>query len=293
MKWVCLCFLVATVNQCLGQTKTSIEKWGRAAINLDCRPSKNLLPDTKISEFRIGSALFLLYNNVHYLITARHVVEDKEEINSAFTKDPDPICYKIFVVERGDSVARYREDVMLTDLGGEPLNKRTYIFSREADDIAVISLRTKRDFVDRLLAKGYVPVSVDDIDTNCSLVQDQKITALGFPGDLFETGRQASITLGQFATKSPVASMPVITEGTVGDIGLEKNTFVGNIFVTKGNSGGPVISDDKLVGIVSRQITTFKRVAPGEFGYYRSRQFHFIKSSLILPLVERLDKAKR
>lgn len=275
------------------QVKDSIiEKWCKAVINLDCRPSKNLLPDNRVSEYKIGSAIFLYYKNNYYLVSARHVLEDKEEINRAYTKDPDPICYKIFVVERGDSLAGYSDPVMLMNLGSET-SRRPYIFSSDEDDIAVVSLKYHTAFTEALLNKGYVPITLDDINVSCSIEPDQKIMAIGFSGDLFDNGRLANITLGQFASKSPLPSLPVVTEGTIGDIRPEKNTFVGNIFATKGNSGGPIISDNKLVGIVSRQITTFKRVSEREFGYYRSRELHFIKSSMILPLVERLNREHR
>lgn len=265
-------------------------KWCKAVVNLDCRPSKNLLPQNVTAAYKIGSAVFLNYENEYYLVSVRHVLEDKDEINSAFTKDPDPICYKIFVVPRGDTISKFPEGIdeqlVLLNLGEARSDQRTYIFSAGDNDVAVISLKNQKLFVEALFAKGYVPITIDDIDVDCSIAAGQKIAAFGFPGDLFESGRQPNITLGQFASRSPVASLPVITEGTIGDVRNGRSSFTGNIFVTKGSSGGPIVSNNKLVGIVSRQITGYK-------GYYKKRELHFIKSSLIMPLVEKLHKERR
>lgn len=267
-----------------------ISKWCKAIINLDCRPSKNLLPENYTPAYKIGSAVFLEYENGYYLVSVRHVLEDKDEINLPFTKDPDPICYKIFAVPRGDTVAKFPEGIdenlVLQNLGDGMTEQRPYIFSSGLDDIAVISLRNQKLFVEALFAKGYEPITVDDIDIDCAIVADQKIAAFGFPGDMFETGKQGNITLGQFASRSPVASLPVITEGTVGDVRDGRSSFTANIFVTKGSSGGPVVSDNRLVGIVSRQVTVYK-------DYYKKRELHFIKSSLIMPMVEKLHLQKR
>lgn len=295
MKYLILTCLLASAGRVVSQDTNAlndsvISKWCKAIVNLDCRPSKNLLPENYTPAYKIGSAVFLEYENEYYLVSVRHVLEDKDEINAAFTKDPDPICYKIFAVPRGDTVAKFPEGIdenlVLLNLGDGMPGQRPYIFSSGVDDIAVISLRRQKLFVEALLAKGYEPVTVDDIDIDCAIVGDQKIAAFGFPGDMFETGKQGNITLGQFASRSPVASLPVITEGTIGDVREGRSSFTGNIFVTKGSSGGPIVSENKLVGIVSRQVTVYK-------DYYKKRELHFIKSSLIMPLVEKLHLQNR
>ena len=74
--------------------------------------------------------------------------------------------------------------------------------------------------------------------------------ALGFPIESLVA--QKSIPKALYNWSSVNIAIPLVTKGVISNTGNHSKTFEGNIFVYHGNSGGPIISNNKLIGIISR-----------------------------------------
>lgn len=71
------------------------------------------------------------------------------------------------------------------------------------------------------------------------------------------------------------------------------NLFTGNIFIHNGNSGGPVICNHKLVGIVSSGSVEQKQIINTNLNYYLHRNVNLVKSLLILLYLKTLIIAQK
>lgn len=136
-------------------------------------------------------------------------------------------------------------------------------FSNAGLDLAILSLDNKyamylgdlkyKNLGDYLESKGYLPITIDDLADEPSS-EGSNIFTVGFPG---ATSKVA------FPNLSPVEkqfsaleqSLPVFAFGKVAMLAKELAYFWSDMSIYPGNSGGPVIENGKLVGIVSRQAT--------------------------------------
>jgi hypothetical protein len=221
-----------------------------------------------------GTALFLAHAGHRYLLTARHVVWDersakrelKEEtqkalawpehvrahiLESAVERAQNNIFQIIFRVRSLDEVLAKQEDrQFLMNLGaGGP---SAYTFSDPELDLALISL-DQRDsrFAEELLSVGYAPVSSEDIADGPD-AEGQDAFAIGFPS--------ATSLLGQVSQHPASAhwssshfSLPVASFGRVSMLHPALPFYWVDMSIYPGNSGSPVVSNDRLVGIVSAQ----------------------------------------
>lgn len=303
-----------------------IDKWIKATINIEGRPN---FTDTKeyqgmtkkyfdkiitqdeyvayitraareVSRFT-GTAIFFKYNNKHYLITARHVLENTNPpiYNNS---DTDRVFDIIMLIANGSSLIegntvqhdiQSNDNILLTNYNTGTDYGRPFAFSSKDDDLAILKIDHNefpdgKGFVSTLLKRGYIPIEISDIDTKCDLVKGQEIMALGFTGD-GSVIDQKNLSPAEFNWESDLITLPIVSEGIVANNQSGSNTFSGNIFVYKGNSGGPIISNGKLVGIVSNSTLPIVKTSTSTLNYYRSRNINFIKSSLILPMLEDLE----
>jgi hypothetical protein len=323
MKYL-LFFLIPTF--CLSQNRNntplekSIDKWQKAVIGLETRKfayenidsqktQKTIQEGLKIVKQNIGSAIFLKVDSKRYLITARHVLVDEEMAyqvlkyspNSNMAQDIDKTIYmNIFRIPLENELkgTSANEPVLgeLPLLGAPTYNQRRYVFSTPEIDLAIISLDGGcrfSHFADLLERKGYVPITINDIDTT-ELTIGKDLYCLGFPVLALERIQSLDANIEPYQS-----NLVLNIAATFGKISIPKigtNFFIGDISIGPGNSGGPMISNGKLVGIVSRQSTTAVETDRNEAILGTRTRMPYaisIKTSLIFPLLaEMVNKDK-
>ena len=130
-----------------------------------------------------------------------------------------------------------------------------YTFSTPEVDLAVISLKDPRlqRFSDDLLNAGHEPIGLHDLADGPSS-EGVELVSIGFPEATAVVGEQ-SLHPASAHWASRAVSLPVSSFGRVAMSHPALPFFWADISLYPGNSGGPVIEEDKLVGIVSSQAT--------------------------------------
>ncbi|MEA2045222.1 MAG: serine protease [Euryarchaeota archaeon] len=205
-----------------------------------------------------GTALFMEHESRKYLLTARHVV-DKTMVRrlcnlpiDSYDRDRDSIFSIIFRLPNLDEKISTIPEFLM-NLGAGVSWMSPYTFSSNPDvDLAIISL-DQRDsrFVNELLEHGYRPITSSDISEEPS-AEGGDIYTIGFPDAISVLG-SVSIPPSLLPWSSSSVSLPAYAYGKVSMLHNELSFFWGDISIFPGNSGGPVIENGKLVGIVSKQ----------------------------------------
>lgn len=265
---------------------TIIKKWTNAVINIEVRNK---------GQIASGSAVFLTYNNRLLLLTARHVVHDWTSADS--NKITDMIILVESFTERDikdiyDSARKTYTFVgdfhFLTFGRGTGMR---WAFSSKAVDLAVIDLSNDvpgQSFANTLFIRGYRPIFVQDIDTLCNIKEGDKIMAVGYPVES-EVDTNKAGPLLKF--RSRFVSLPMLTEGTTNGIS-DDLYFDANLFVYHGFSGGPIIKNNQLVGIVHGGYPHPIQKQSGQLPLYLRLQLQLIKSTHIMPLLRQLENMK-
>lgn len=222
-----------------------------------------------------GSAIFLKYNERRYLLTARHVLFDEHSAKSKYkdigSSEQIPadnedyytqsiystIFGIIFRVPSYDEISQdifNRDQSFLMNLGAGTTFTAPYTFSEPDIDLAVVSLDSRDSlFADNLINIGKEPITMDDIGQEPSK-ESAEVFAVGYPSSTALIGnieqRQA-----EAHWSSSFYSLPTFSFGRVSMLHDKLPFFWVDMSIYPGNSGGPVIEGDKLVGIVSGQPT--------------------------------------
>ncbi|EHD0129889.1 trypsin-like peptidase domain-containing protein [Vibrio alginolyticus] len=203
-----------------------------------------------------GSALFLEHKKRRYLVTARHVLLDKTATEKRNLDFP-MIFNMIFRVPSLDEVSNSNEGRIefLMNLGAGLPSHAPYTFSSPELDLAIISLDSRNtDFANQLIQLGYTPMPSDFID-DLPNEEGEDVYTIGFP--------QATSLLGQLKQHSAAKmwsssnySLPVFSYGKVSMTHESLPFYWCDMSIYPGNSGGPVFSGERLVGVVSAQAST-------------------------------------
>ena len=223
-----------------------------------------------------GTAIFFKNENRHYLLTARHVLWDELSANREFEEDlnrmPDSnipfhqyilksnkeraldkifnIIFRVPSLDEATTVQKNKQ--LLMNLGAGSSFSAPYTFSEPNYDLAIISLDSRdQKFTNELLERGFKPITIDDIE-NEPKKEGNEVFAVGFPGATSLVGQQ-KLNLADKQWASSYFSLPVLSFGRVSMLHNDLNFFWADMSIYPGNSGGPVIEDNKLVGIVSAQ----------------------------------------
>lgn len=249
-----------------------------------------------------GTALFFTHEKRRYLATARHVLYDKLSAQRMlellqkgqprrhFAIDESTIFGIIFRRRSLSEVISGSKDLpkFLMNLGAGVSDHAPYTFSEPETDLAVIDLEMRnKDFADELESLGYVPLPASQIKPNPSLIEGQEIAAVGFPVPA-DIG-MLNLNRAEVNWSSSVVSLPIYSFGRVAMRHEALNFFVGDLSIYPGNSGGPVISGEEVVGFVSGQwaIPTESSTEP----QVRIPFARIINSSMLWPLLD-VQKAK-
>jgi hypothetical protein len=292
------------------------EKWKSAIVDLECRKElgenldsqamyKTLREYQRILYQHTGTSIFIEFDSNRYLITNRHVLFDsdaviqKKKFHGSYPVDDDySIFSKIFrVPSESDTSDPSLPDMPLTIMGAVPYSKCNYVYSSPELDLAIISFDASpmyKIFADLLVRRGYRPIHISDIDTS-ELHYGQDLFCVGFANVAF-AGRINWDTIKK-PWNSNLIYDPVFTFGKVAAPSIRKYFFLSDLTIAPGNSGGPVISNNKLVGIISSQAILQVIHKNGDFYpdiYNRYPYAYAIKSSYIFPLLkEMIEKDQR
>lgn len=194
-----------------------------------------------------GTAIYLSDKGKKYLITARHVIYDPGESRNSSV----PRLYRdISIRTPYDYFLKKKvNDASILSTGYGPVSP--FYLSDEITDIGIISLQaaTTSFLIKTLEEDGYTPISLEDMEGAQSVIPGESIAAIGYP-DISKVGVFQKTNDYQ----SNVVVLPVSTFGNIAMAHEQLSYFIGDITVYPGNSGGPVIKHDKLIGIVSGQV---------------------------------------
>jgi len=287
-----------------------VTKWKSAVINLEARKNKwENLDSQRTMSFQeslmplkraTGTAVFLRHDKHRYLITARHMLFDadailqKKKYNQYDSiNDPFSIYLNIMQIQSSEETEEAAKipNIGLGLLGVPSYRESNYIYSTPDMDLAIISLdgNTRYSmFADILEKKGYKPISLTDIDTT-SLNYGDQIVCVGYPSVSF--GGEKTIDSTMLSYYSNYVSNPAFTFGHVANPSIHNYFFLSDLTISPGNSGGPIIKEGKLVGIVSLQGNLNVQDKNGNNymdAFYRFPYGFAIKSAHIIPLLNEL-----
>ena len=231
-----------------------------------------------------GTSLFLIHNGRRYLVTPRHVVHDtlqayrylrnaEDELSPSWStefrethmqsaRDEAETC--IFnILYRVPSLEEFQNDMpqgileFLIGLGDGPYNQRSYTFSDREINLAVISLDPRHTaFAERLLSAGYVPVSTDKI-MDRPRQEGAEIYTVGYPlmPALFD---RLDVEFSERVWNIGFISIPTFAFGRIISLSAEAPYFLCEMNLDSRMVGGPVIEDERIVGIINTQSKTLK-----------------------------------
>jgi len=163
------------------------------------------------------------------------------------------LCYiRIFATdyEGHDYAITVPEFLSHLNLGSSSMSP--YTFSSPEIDLAIISLDQRNPrFADHLIERGYEPISSEDISDETTQ-EGNNVFTVGFPASTSFV-KQLNLKPEEELWSSNFISTPVFTFGKISMLNEQLNFFWTDMSIYPGNSGGPVIEDDKLVGVVSAQ----------------------------------------
>lgn len=269
----------------------NIEKWQKAVIHLE-GAADSLSPEEIIERYRSqnsidqislpsrdirfrGTAIYYADETGRYLLTARHVLRDEDcarrlvvhqmpdwvkKIKSHEELQAEVDRWIFNIIFRVPSLDEYLAgnrpingmDFLMNLQAGVP-SMTPYTFSAPDLDLAVISLNqhVTKLFADSLDKAGYLPISAEDLAITIPSTGD-KIFAAGYPESTSVLGSRP-LSRAEQVWASDGVSQPVLSFGHIGMSHSMLPYFWADISAYPGNSGGPVVSDGKLVGIVSAQ----------------------------------------
>lgn len=277
----------ATDSEKAIKAKQDDEKMMRKVTNgeLSWEEYSNVIRSLGRDERSYGTALYVTQNQNRYLLTARHVLHDalgakhhleesksympvrlEESPTHTDQNDEDYIFEIIFRVpsfeEKRASAAK--SPTFLMNLGAGVPNQRPYTFSNPAIDLAIISLDQSSifsEFGDDLDRNGFRPIDTAKVFDG-PMHEGEQITSIGY---------LHAVAVVEKLKKSPaeanwsseLLSLPVLSFGRVSMLTPFLPFFWGDISIYGGNSGGPVVTNDGLIGIVSEQATIPVEKVPG------------------------------
>lgn len=255
-------------------SSTDIKKWEKAVVNIECRESRytpeeidELIAKEKLQgrleteeeelEKRTAfgretdpvssTAVYLTDKGKKYLVTARHAIfDERESMNTSFPRLFKDISirtpFDYFLKKKVNN-----SSIPSTGYG----SASPFYLSSEVTDIGIISLQASltRYLIETLEEDGYVPITMYDIDSLLDIHAGEEIAAIGYP-DISQVG----FFQRRNDYQSNVVVLPVSTFGNIAMTHKKLSYLIGDITVYPGNSGGPVIKNNKMIGIVSGQV---------------------------------------
>jgi hypothetical protein len=290
-----------------------IKKWELATINIEAatsffmEPSKNAEFQKKKDESNLtsaekkqqlinltrnkfassGTAVFLIYEHIHFLITARHVLEDLNFPTPGFPYN------QIFFPENANiaNSANFTPASLYLMPLDSNLHARNFIWSSKDTDLAIVALDAYplgvSDLPKVLKDRGYEPIQISSIDTGYQSKKGDLTYSIGFP-ELSMLGKKASIDTFEVFQSNDV-TVPIVSVGKILEGKLPSKYVISDVFVYHGHSGGPLIHNNKLIGIVHGANLEIRQANGTRLkSYYFLNGNQFIKARYIMPLLREL-----
>jgi hypothetical protein len=236
-----------------------------------------------------GTAVFLVYEHIHFLITARHVLEDLNFPIPGFPYN------QIFFPENANiaNSANFTPASLYLMSLDSNLHARNFIWSSRDTDLAIVALDAYpvgvSDIPKILKDRGYEPIQVASIDTGYQSKKNDVTYSIGFP-ELSMLGKKASIDTFEVFQSNDV-TVPIVSVGRILEGKGATKYIISDVFVYHGNSGGPLIHNNKLIGIVHGANLEKRQAIGTRLKYYFFLNGNqFIKVRYIMPLLRELVK---
>jgi len=186
-----------------------------------------------------GSGFLLSYQNSDYLVTARHVLYDNDELR----------CKSVLISSQNSRSKN--EDSKMFDIKVSD----SILLDNRSTDVAIIPLGNiakmeLKEYVDMVQVGTLQPLSINQH-------QLRLLNDIGIANEVYLVGFPTSLLFQDSKAFEP--GKPLLRKGIVAGINWEDGTFIIDCSAYYGNSGGPVIElceDNQLrvIGIVSRYI---------------------------------------
>jgi len=235
-----------------------------------------------------GTAVFIRHDDRRFLVTARHVLHGPTEVAEAYAHQfereapPDaptpwrednerrtrereesyihPVVFRVPTLD--EALAASSSDDLdqkfLMNLAAGVTWMTPYTYSVPGIDLAIISLdqgsNMGREFADDLEKSGHVPVDWSVVADGPSS-DDADVISVGYPGGVSILG-QVPRAAGAEHWSSSIFSLPVVSFGRIAMLHDALPFFWADISVYPGNSGGVLVEEDRVIGIVTGQAVT-------------------------------------
>lgn len=247
-----------------------MEKWKKSVVHLNCY-------DSDLSD-SLGTALFIKDKKDMYLVTARHVI----------MKSDSTLYENITDIKRPGGLNGDHEIMYKLDLANKEFRSHftPVLVSNVIDDIGVISLNSPatNGFGEYLLRNNYEPVDISVFNSS-EVNEGDDIFSVGFPPT-------SNINLLLGTSSNELITLPIYLFGKVAMSYEDFTFFLGDISNYRGNSGAPVIKEDKVIGLVKSQ-TCSEIPLPGRDNEYitiREPLALITKTVEILKVIKALQK---
>ncbi|SFQ56225.1 trypsin-like peptidase domain-containing protein [Parafilimonas terrae] len=303
-----------------------INKWVKAIVNLEGRYSYNKyqsqlydsLRNRKINEKQFdslmniinqppylnawasGTGIFIQKDSLYYLITAKHVLIDPSE------NYKDYVFRKLFIRENPTTTQNHYKPITIDKFGNTYLTDdysleirvvndthpsgRSFAATSDYEDLIIISLNgcyNGKEVIKGLINKGYKPIDLRDIDTIGKNSSNEEIYSFGFPKES-EVIQTKNLPRAMANWESDIETLPFVSKGRFVKNIPKTPFFEAEIFTYHGISGGPIVKNNKLIGITHGFAldTIYNNKILSGYLLYHSL---FIKSSLIIPLLSKIE----
>jgi V8-like Glu-specific endopeptidase len=219
-----------------------------------------------------GTGILLADGNKIYLVTAKHLIKATENAANNVETINDLISIKTNVDNKASN------DIGLMNLSENRVNLQPFIFSSDQNDIGIISFQKEsyKPILAYLKLEGCVPITVQSISNADDTSTGDEILTVGFP-----------------ALQGNDHNSSIATKGTIASNSKTAPFFIANLNVYPGNSGGPVIENNKLIGILSFQSGISTNIDATLHPYDKASSATVIKASAIPALLRELQRHEK
>ena len=261
--------------------------------------AQNILSEDELSKRTdsvYGTAIFIERGGKEYLVTARHVLIDenlsvreyqvekkREKESSGVFKSKDLIDY-LKLNERLTLIPIYGSkngDLNIQSVYSGDLKFKTFLDI----DVIVVSLESEEGHRFSSILKSFdlAPLNINNIDSTGIGDVGSELIIAGFP------------VASRIDDRLPFM-LPLFTFGRIAQFNLGLDHFIGDVTLMPGNSGGPAITDGKVIGIVTSQmqlpLVFDPSVTDAPSGYNsRSELAYIVKSNKIFTLLKQLQES--
>jgi len=212
-----------------------------------------------------GTGLFIADGPKIYLVTAKHIIK-ATELSKGLETITDLVTIK------ADAADKETNDIYLLNLTTGFSKYKPFVLSSDDEDLGIISFQ-KNDYksiVAYLKQIGVVPIPITTVQDGHG--PGNGIFAVGFPG--LSGSKKAEVSNGKVSS-------------------INNSSFIADIAVYPGNSGGPVVMNNKLVGIVSYPSGVTNKTDAAMHPFVKANSATVINASAIFPLLRKLQTNER